>query len=629
MSPLNGDALSFYLQPVSNLATPLASAGLSALKIHRVVDLLFHAPTRWECYPPLDGKQRTCNGSISVKIASHHTSRAHKMIADSHLGKVVMTFFKIPAKILMARFPVGSIVQIFGAFSFDETSSTWNISHPKSGEPKTIPIYPTTDKLAQYQIIKTVQKILALMPDLPEWLPEDILGSQPAWKEAMKLLHSDPDAQERAKQRLACDEIFAEQCLIDRKQRPGVSIPMYTNHSDMLEFKHNLTECQKTAIEEISLDLSEKNAMHRLLQGEVGSGKSLVAYHAAAQVIAAGFSVAMITPTETLALQQHKNAEEIMKETPCILWTSNNPAKFPQNNESCMIISTHAILYKPEECPEIGLVIIDEQHKFGVEQRRKLIDHFPKAHLFVITATPIPRSMALTKYGDLKISTLKHRPYPVNIKTMATTDISEAIQLAHKIIEEGGQIYWICHAATKTEYAAAERYKSLQQHFETVELMHGQMLRAEMSQAMEKFTSGVCRVLVATTVIEVGIDVQNAKCIVIENSEMFGIAQLHQLRGRIGRDGSQATCILLTEKINHPKIQAIINETNGFNLAEYDWQLRGCGELWGSRQSGHIRHKFAQNHIDITQKIAKHCREVHAKPKVLLSLLNWQENNPG
>ena len=459
-------------------------------------------------------------------------------------------------------------------------------------------------------------------PELPEWIEPSLLARQhwPAWRAALSAVHSDP-AEESARKRLSYDEIFANQLAllllrqVARRKR-GVPLKGDGRITAKLKLPYQLTGAQARVIGEIRGDMAQDRPMLRLLQGDVGSGKTLVALLAMLEAVEAGAQAAMLAPTEILARQHYATLSaqcEAIGVRVAIL-TGREKGRVREavlmglaDGSIDILVGTHAIFQAPVGYQRLGLVIIDEQHRFGVSQRLLLSEKADRPpHFLAMTATPIPRTLTLTVYGEMDVSRIDEMPpgrTPIETLVISDQKLADVIEGLGRHLAAGGQAYWVCPLVEESETvdaaAAEERAAVLRQRFgpETVGLVHGRMKGPDKDAVMTSFASAATGVLVATTVIEVGVDVPNATLIIVEGAERFGLAQLHQLRGRVGRGSQASRCILLRgstlSETGRARL-ALMRETNdGFRIAEEDLRLRGPGEILGTRQSGEQGFKVA------------------------------------
>jgi ATP-dependent DNA helicase RecG len=451
-------------------------------------------------------------------------------------------------------------------------------------------------------------------PVLPEWIEPSLKAKHgwPDWREALARLHADP-AEAKARERLAYDEVFANQLALllvrgEARAKRGRALAGDGRLRDLLKLPYAPTGAQARTIAEIAGDMAQERPMLRLLQGDVGSGKTLVALMALLIAAEAGAQGALLAPTEILARQHFENLSRMLAGLPINVAILTGRDKGRAREATLMgladgsidiLIGTHAIFQAGVAYRNLGLAVVDEQHRFGVAQRMLLQAKAERPpHLLVMTATPIPRTLTLAQYGEMDVSQLDEMPpgrEPIETRVISEDRLDAVVDGLARHLSSGGQAYWVCplvEESEKSDMAAAEaRAASLQMRFgDRVALVHGRMKGPDKDAVMARFQRGEAGVLVATTVIEVGVDVPNATLIVIEHADRFGLAQLHQLRGRVGRGGGKSTCLLLRGAQLSETARArlaLMRETNdGFRIAEEDLRLRGAGELLGTRQSG-------------------------------------------
>ena len=602
----------------------------------RVVDLLFHLPTS-----VVDRSKRcTLRDAVSGEVvtvavitdvhrpAPHNRHRApYRIYAHDDTGDIVLTYFNTPQNYLERLFPVGELRYISG------TLATWDgvlqMVHPDrvvsaadlDKLPLIEPVYPLTEGLGQRQVGRAIESALTRLPAVPEWQDASFIRQQnwPTFDAALRVLHH-PDApgdgapEGPARSRLAYDELLAGQLAL-AMVRAHVRRPAgRAQAGDGLlrarlatALPYTLTASQQQAITDIAADLAKPQRMLRLLQGDVGSGKTVVALFSAAAVIEAGRQAALMAPTEILA-RQHLATIAPLAEAVGIsvaLITGRERGRDRQRvldglaaGQIDLVVGTHALFQEDIAFKDLGLAIIDEQHRFGVHQRLALARKGEAVDVLVLTATPIPRTLVLTYFGDMDASSLREKPpgrQPIDTRTVPLSRLGDVVEAVGRAITSGQRVYWVCPLVEESETvdlaAAEERYRFLAERFgAAVGLIHGKMKGRDKDAAMARFASGESSLLVATTVIEVGVDVPEATVIVVEHAERFGLAQLHQLRGRVGRGEGRSTCLLLYRAPLGETAKArlaIMRETeDGFRIAEEDLRLRGEGDVLGARQSG-------------------------------------------
>ena len=483
------------------------------------------------------------------------------------------------------------------------------------------PVYPLTEGLSLNQVRKAVDAALPKLPDLPEWqdLPWVARERYPTFSDALRTLHrpaapTDVQPDSRAWMRLAYDELLAGQLALAlvraHIRRPaGRATPgtgaLRKKLVDALPY--SLTASQSRAIADIAADLAKPERMLRLLQGDVGSGKTVVALLSAATVIEGGRQAALMAPTEILARQHYGTIVPLAAAAGVEVAILTGRERGRERADIIerlrlgnihILVGTHAIFQDDVEFRDLGLAIVDEQHRFGVHQRLALARKGEAVDMLVMTATPIPRTLVLTYFGDMDISELREKPagrQPIDTRTLPISRLDEVIDAIGRALSEGRRVYWVCPLVEESEKsdlaAAEERFAELEQKFGALtDLVHGRMKGAEKDAAMARFAAGETRLLVATTVIEVGVDVPEATVMVIEHAERFGLAQLHQLRGRIGRGTGRSTCLLLYRpplgETAKARLEIMRQTEDGFRIAEEDLRLRGEGDVLGTRQSG-------------------------------------------
>ncbi|MEM7724053.1 MAG: ATP-dependent DNA helicase RecG [Pseudomonadota bacterium] len=491
------------------------------------------------------------------------------------------------------------------------------------------PVYPLTQGVTQKGIAKAVASALSHAPILGEWMDLPLLDEKgwPAWHEAIAAAHrpvsaSDLSSTSRARERLAFDELFAHQLTLAlaraqvRRSAGGVSEGDGRLRGKVLAaLPFKPTGAQMRAMDEITADMAAPEKMSRLLQGDVGAGKTLVALMALLTAVEAGGQGVMMAPTSILAAQHYAGLKPLAEAAGVViamLTGQDNGAerrsklKALKRGDIQILVGTHAVFQDDVAFADLRLAIVDEQHRFGVRERIRLGSKGAKADMLVMTATPIPRTLSLAQYGDMDVSVLDEKPpgrTPVKTALVSTARIEEVVDHLRKAVAEGKQAYWVCPLVEESEVydavAAEERFKMLRAALGegVVGLVHGQLPPAEKDAAMAAFVGGETRVLVATTVIEVGVDVPNASIMVIEQADMFGLSQLHQLRGRVGRGAEASTCLLLYRaplgETAKRRLNIMRETEDGFRIAEEDLAIRGAGDVIGTAQSGLPRFRIA------------------------------------
>ncbi len=610
---------------------PAAVRALERLDIARVKDVLFHFPIGWRHTRSITHLADAREGervAIPVTIVAHEPPRGrgpHRIAADDAGGLgLVLAFFGPRASGLAARFPVGSTITVAGRL--DLWNGCFQIIHPEPVQGRVAeaePVYPLTQGMTSRRLAALATSALERVPELEEWIEPSLLAKKgwPAFREALSLVHSNPES-EAARNRLAHDELFASQlawALVRARRRrvKGRALQGSGRLTDRLleSLPWPLTGAQRHAIAEIAGDMAQPAAMLRLLQGDVGAGKTVVALMALLFAVEAGAQGAFLAPTDLLARQHHATLQTMLGTLPVRLGflSGRDKGKAREATLSALaageidiLVGTHAIFMGAVQYRNLGLAIVDEQHRFGVAQRMMLSEKADRPpHLLVMTATPIPRTLALAHFGEMDVSRLDERPpgrQPVDTRVVALARLDDVLDGLARHIASGAQAYWVCpllDAGVEEEVQsdpdaaapAVARAAMLKHRFgNSVALVHGKMPGAQRDAEMARFQSGAAKVLVATTVIEVGVDVPNASLMVIEAAERFGLAQLHQLRGRVGRGTAKSVCLLLRgENLSasaKERLKMMRATDDGFAIAEADLKLRGAGELLGTRQSG-------------------------------------------
>src|SRR6267154_3270532 len=590
------------LNPLFAPLTSLAGIGPKQEKLYqhllgrgeapaRVVDLLLHLPSGTidrRARPKLRDVASGQVVTLAVRVDRHRPpppqrSRAPYLIyASDDTGDIVLTFFKARKDYLDKLLPVGALRYVSGTAAIYD--GMLQMVHPDrvvseadlAKLPLVEPVYPLTEGLGLNQVRRAADSAVARIPNLPEWQEPSWLARErfPDFGEALHILHrpaepTDVLPERLAWSRLAYDELLAGQVALAlvraHLRRPAGRATPGTGHlrkklTEALPF--SLTPSQTRAIAEIIADLAKPERMLRLLQGDVGSGKTVVALLAAAAVVEAGRQAALMAPTELLARQHFNTVAPLAAAAGINVAVLTGRERGPERSDILkrlafgdihILIGTHAVFQEGVEFRDLAMAIVDEQHRFGVHQRLALARKGEAVDVLVMTATPIPRTLVLTYFGDMDISELREKPAgrpPIDTRTIPLARHDEVVAGVGRALQEGRRIYWVCPLIDESETvdlaAAEDRFQSLQEHFGAlVGLVHGRLKSAEKDRAMDSFAQGETRLWVATTVIEVGVDVPEATVMVIEHAERFGLAQLHQLRGRIGRGSGRSTCLLL------------------------------------------------------------------------------------
>lgn len=635
----------------------------------RIADLLFHIPhsiidrtKQPKIADALEGAIVTLKVHVDKHQAPPRGNKRipYKVLVHDDSMEMSLVFFRAHGEYLQKSLPVGEQRYVSGKIEWFNDKP--NMVHPDhimseaqfAEMPLIEPVYPATAGIAQKTLQKSIRTVVSNIPTLPEWADTALISREkwPSFDDALRQQHNprdelDIDPRAIHRRRLAHDEFLAGQLALalmrERMKKTGGTSRKFSGKlaSQILDnFNWPLTENQKLVIEEINTDLKKPERMLRLLQGDVGAGKTIVALCAMASTIEAGSQAAIMAPTEILARQHLEtigplcDAVGLRVEILTAREKGKAREKILENlksGEIDILIGTHAIFQGPVEFKELGLAVIDEQHRFGVHQRLALGDKGPKSDVLVMTATPIPRTLVMTWYGDMDVSRLTEKPagrQEIKTTALALKKLDQLVERAKLAVNDGQKIYWVCPLVEDSEEvdatSAEDRYKQMKTHLgDSVGLIHGRMSSAEKDAAMMAFKDGETRLLVATTVIEVGVDVPDATIIIIEHAERFGLAQMHQLRGRVGRSDKPSSCILLYKaplgEIARKRIEAMRNTNDGFVLAEEDLKLRGEGEVLGTRQSGTPGFNLAstEHHSDILEMARDEAKLVIAQNPTL------------
>ena len=603
------------------LARPLEKLGLT-----RVKDFAYHLPDRFVERRPVANLDEAGVGEnivVALTVREHRSSSGrgpYRVLAEDEAGNVcTLTYFGRASYTAKKLLPVGERRWVAG--KLDQYGQALQIVHPEhvAQDGSALlnqlcePVYPLSEGLTQGRIASLIHQALDQLPGLPEWIEPGLLKRMewPAWRDALLAAHKGSHVQ--ARDRLAYDELLANSLalmLVRNANRAQTGTPLKGDGSlrDKLKLPFALTGAQRRTISEIEGDLAQGAPMLRLLQGDVGSGKTVVALEAMLIAVESGAQAALLAPTEILARQHHETLSRMAAGTgvEIALLTGRDKGRARESilmglldGSIDIIVGTHAIFQDSVAYRNLALAVIDEQHRFGVGQRLMLARKGRRTpHFLAMTATPIPRTLTLAQYGEMDVSRLDEMPpgrQAIDTRVVSGERIGDGVGALSRHLDGGGQAYWVCPMVRESEgddLAAAEaRYAELKERFgDGVVLVHGQLRPEQKDAAMERFASGEAKLLVATTVIEVGVDVPNATLMIIEQAERFGLAQLHQLRGRVGRGADKSVCLLLRGDALSETARdrlALMRETqDGFRLAEEDLRLRGGGELLGTRQSG-------------------------------------------
>lgn len=610
------------------LARPLEKLGLT-----RVKDFAYHLPDRFVERRPVANLDEAGVGEnivVALTVREHRSSSGrgpYRVLAEDEAGNVcTLTYFGRASYTAKKLLPVGERRWVAG--KLDQYGQALQIVHPEhvAQDGSALlnqlcePVYPLSEGLTQGRIASLIHQALDQLPGLPEWIEPGLLKRMewPAWRDALLAAHKGSHVQ--ARDRLAYDELLANSLalmLVRNANRAQTGTPLKGDGSlrDKLKLPFALTGAQRRTISEIEGDLAQGAPMLRLLQGDVGSGKTVVALEAMLIAVESGAQAALLAPTEILARQHHETLSRMAAGTgvEIALLTGRDKGRARESilmglldGSIDIIVGTHAIFQDSVAYRNLALAVIDEQHRFGVGQRLMLARKGRRTpHFLAMTATPIPRTLTLAQYGEMDVSRLDEMPpgrQAIDTRVVSGERIGDVVGALSRHLDGGGQAYWVCPMVRESEgddLAAAEaRYAELKERFgDGVVLVHGQLRPEQKDAAMERFASGEAKLLVATTVIEVGVDVPNATLMIIEQAERFGLAQLHQLRGRVGRGADKSVCLLLRGDALSETARdrlALMRETqDGFRLAEEDLRLRGGGELLGTRQSGDTPFRIA------------------------------------
>ena len=640
MRPFVLDPLFISLRRLSGVGEKLAGC-LEKLCGPCIIDLLWHLPVAMidrrhiaKMGNILSGQTVTVLGTVLQHTPARGFGKPFYITLADDTDVLQIVHFKNPGGYLEKTYPLNSQVVVSGVV--EAYQGRMQMVHPERvGAPQELakiatlePIYSLTAGVTNALLRKLVAAALDKLPKLPEWLdqPLQTKNQWPKWHDALTSVHHTNidvalDPMHPARQRLAYDELLAHQlsmALLRHNQNQQIVEPLVFSKqldADLLKIlPFELTQGQKDVWADIVADLCAPSLMCRLVQGDVGSGKTVLALLAAAKVISSNKQAAIMAPTEILARQHFESLNGLCESLGinCALLTRFEKGKAREKiladlaaGTIDLLIGTHALIQETIQFSNLGLAVIDEQHRFGVGQRLNLSRKGQAVHVLVMTATPIPRTLALTLYGDMTVSILAEKPpgrLPINTRLMNQERLGELVAALERKIAANEKIYWVCPLVEESEFvdlaAATERYTMLQQHFGAqVGLIHGRLKADEKAAMMHQFTHGNLKILVATTVIEVGVNVSDATVMIIEHAERFGLSQLHQLRGRVGRGIQQGTCILLYAgplgKTAQSRLEALRETNDGFRIAEEDLRLRGAGELLGTRQSGEAGFRLA------------------------------------
>jgi ATP-dependent DNA helicase RecG len=628
---------------------PARAAMLAAKGLNTVEDLINYFPFRYEDRSNLKTVRQLAPGEMATVIAEVRSARAsgfrrrglglfEAVFSDASGGTILGKWFH--GAYLADKLKPGTRVALFGKVEFDTYRGDIQMMHPEleylSGDDddadsalhtgRIVPVYEAAGKVNTRILRVMMHRVLGEIPALEDHLPESVRSSLklPALTDAIRAVHFPPpgtptrllnDFRSPAQFRLIFEEFFWLECGLEIKRQRGRALPgiefqlteqVREQIKKLLPFKP--TNAQKRVLKEIAEDMARPSPMSRLLQGDVGSGKTIVGAEAALIALENGYQVAILAPTEILAQQHFFSLRPLLRRVgyePMLLTGSasaRDKAKLKEMLRTGLIrvaIGTHALIEADVEFEKLGLVIIDEQHRFGVMQRFGLVRKGITPDVLVMTATPIPRTLAMTLYGDLDSSVIDELPpgrKKIVTRHFKADEVEQAYSAMRREIDLGRQAYVVYPVIEESETQAMKAAQQMFDHLSKevfpdipVGLLHGRLGSADKDAAMEAFKSGRTKILVSTTVIEVGVDVPNATVMVIEQAERFGLSQLHQLRGRVGRGSDQSYCLLVTEKMSdaaRERVRALVESQDGFAIAEMDLKLRGPGEFFGTKQSG-------------------------------------------
>jgi ATP-dependent DNA helicase RecG len=620
---------------------PKTAQAFAALGVGKPKDLLYllpHAAIDRSRKPSIRDVVPPCTITVEVDVGGHvpprQKGKPYRVMVRDAATEFQLVFFHARGDYLQKLLPTGQRRLISGKLEiFDSIAQIVHPDHVlRLDEAKDLPlwepVYPLGAGLGQRALAKAAEGALARAPDLPEWIDGPLLAREgwPGWQAALRAAHAPEGAADLAmtapaRQRLAYDELFAHQLTLSlarsqlRRAKGQVTRGTGALQAKVLQtLPYAPTAAQTRAVGEIALDMESPLRMNRLLQGDVGAGKTLVGLLSLLIAVEAGGQGVMMAPTEILARQHYEGLAPLAAAAGVRLEILTGRDKGGERaaklaalaqGQIGILVGTHAVFQKDVVFQDLRLAIVDEQHRFGVAQRMELGAKGEMADVLVMTATPIPRSLALASYGDMDVSVLDEKPAgrkPIKTVLVSSTRLDEVVGHMARAVAEGRQAYWVCPLVEDSEvldYASAEaRFASLRAALgDCVGLVHGQMAPADKDAAMARFVAGETKVLVATTVIEVGVNVPNASIMVIERAEIFGLAQLHQLRGRVGRGSAASTCLLMYQaplsETGERRLTVLRDTEDGFRIAEEDLAMRGAGDLIGTAQSGLPRFRVA------------------------------------
>ena len=623
-----------------------------------VWDLLLHLPERWVdrrvkeyIEDAVIGEVATLRGEVHAYNAPYSDRSPHKIVLYDGTGFLTLAFFRADGRWLQGQFPIGKERIVSGMV--EEFNGERQMTHPDyivdpargTMPPAVEPIYGLTSGLTNKRVHGfAVQALDHIADDLPEWADPALVEARgwPGFKASLSALHApveyDPDLFERARERLAYDEALARESAFalaraSRARRAAPAVPVNEGaHQALLRaLPYKPTGAQVRAFEQIASDMSSTSPMRRMLQGDVGAGKTLVSAMAAVQAASAGFQTAFMSPTEVLARQQYETMDRLLSPLGYTVAALTGRDK-ASTRESILlgladgtihvVSGTQALFQQSVAFRNLGLVIVDEQHRFGVADRMRLAGKALSPHMLVMSATPIPRTLAQAVHGDLDVSILDEKPagrVAVQTRAVPDTRIDEVVDAVGRAIRRGERAFWVCPKVDvdDDDSTAVGRHAALSEQLKVpVGLVHGRLKPVEKDAALEDFRAGRTKLLVATTVIEVGVDVPEATIMVIERAEGFGLAQLHQLRGRVGRGDRPSYCLLLYRpplgETAHERLDTLRRTEDGFEIAEADFKLRGPGDMLGLKQAGATDYRILDlaRHASLLEMAAKDAQSV-------------------
>lgn len=635
VSPVNPDSLAPLFAPLTSLrgiGPAVAALIARAAGGERVIDLLFHMPESYldrTARPTIRAAQPGTVATLAVEVVRHErpasSRQPWRIIVKDETGTAELVFFRFTRE---TQTPPGTKLVVSG--KLDMFNNRLTMPHPDhlvpmeqaDRIPAIEPVWPLTAGLWPRQVASGLAAALELVPEFPEWHDKALLKREkwPPFGEALRTVQcptaGEPDRRMRA--RLAYDELLAGQvatALVRGRVRARAGQPLIGDSRlrdvALQRFGFPPTASQEKALREIDTDLASPRRMLRLLQGDVGSGKTLVALLAMLRAVEAGKQAALMAPTEVLAKQHHRTLSKLCP-VPVALLTGSVKGKDRarllrgiKDGTIQMVCGTHALFQDAVEYRDLAVAVIDEQHRFGVTQRLTLGAKGERTDVLIMTATPIPRTLLLTQWGEMDVSRLTEKPagrLPIKTTLHSLGTMPTVLEGIARKLDEGAQVYWVCPLVDESEAldvaAATERFVDLKLRFgDRVGLAHGQQTAEVRDAALAAFARGEIRLLVATTVVEVGVDVPEASIMVIEHAERFGLAQLHQLRGRVGRGADASFCLLLHEDwVNETarrRLTLLRDTDDGFLIADEDFRLRGGGDALGTRQAGLPGYKLA------------------------------------